>query len=294
MVINSVKHIKFSIINNLKVFVKMTYSILRSDFYRLKSMTYQGQGINGRGMAPKNSNLSDSFHLFDWSARVGHGSSVFTSQQELLQELAKYKKLATVDYLTRLNNRHAFTEKLQKQIAKLRYMEEKDDLRTEASLNQNNESYLFFLDAFDFKAINDILGHKYGDIALKKIAEALKETLRDSDFPARLGGDEFAILITNSNEENSQVLLKRLEEKFNNLTIEYHGQEIKIMVTIGMAKINAKLSAEDNLNSADEAMYSRKKEQGSQYSKANSMAELLARNASNDTVPMMQQIPMFS
>lgn len=51
-------------------------------------------------------------------------------------------------------------------------------------------------DVDKFKTINDKNGHAYGDIALKKMAETLKNACRDCHFPVflcRYGGDEFVL-----------------------------------------------------------------------------------------------------
>ncbi len=53
-----------------------------------------------------------------------------------------------------------------------------------------------YIDLDGFKAVNDRLGHGYGDIVLIRTAEALKSLLRDSDVAGRMGGDEFVVCVS--------------------------------------------------------------------------------------------------
>jgi diguanylate cyclase (GGDEF)-like protein len=54
---------------------------------------------------------------------------------------------------------------------------------------------LFMFDVDHFKAVNDSHGHKSGDIVLQKLAETMRQTLRDVDIVDRLGGEEFAAIL---------------------------------------------------------------------------------------------------
>ncbi len=56
---------------------------------------------------------------------------------------------------------------------------------------------LFIVDIDNFKAINDNLGHFFGDEVLKEIADGLHNVFRGSDIIARIGGDEFVVFLEN-------------------------------------------------------------------------------------------------
>ena len=52
------------------------------------------------------------------------------------------------------------------------------------------------LDIDDFKFINDIYGHAYGDKALKSLADSMKTFFPSDALLGRNGGDEFCILLS--------------------------------------------------------------------------------------------------
>jgi diguanylate cyclase (GGDEF)-like protein len=88
---------------------------------------------------------------------------------------------ATVDPLTGLANRRAFTDALQRTLAG-------EDGGVEGAA-------VVFLDLDRFKAVNDTLGHGAGDELLCAVARRLKDMVRSDDLVARLGGDEFTVLL---------------------------------------------------------------------------------------------------
>lgn len=106
---------------------------------------------------------------------VRHADRVIKRQYEQIRHQASH------DGLTGLPNRVLFHEMLAHAMARTQ--------RTEKLLA------VMFLDLDGFKNINDTLGHEYGDILLKKIAQRLTAVLRKDDLVARQGGDEFTILV---------------------------------------------------------------------------------------------------
>jgi len=155
------------------------------------------------------------------------------------------KRQALYDTLTELPNRRY----LYKTISKL--IEDKDEVHTFA---------LLFIDIDDFKQINDTLGHKYGDRALKLIASRMKGSVREHDFLCRIGGDEFILLVEGMNaKEELENYAKRLLSIFKHpLRLDNILQSITCSIGISIYPIHGK-DVETLMQNADKIMYHMKK-----------------------------------
>jgi diguanylate cyclase (GGDEF)-like protein/PAS domain S-box-containing protein len=90
--------------------------------------------------------------------------------------------LAYYDPLTGLPNRSLLQDRLENALADARRRQEK--------------LALLFMDLDRFKIYNDSLGHNFGDLLLKDVAQRLRACTREQDMVARIGGDEFLIVLT--------------------------------------------------------------------------------------------------
>ncbi|UCH24347.1 MAG: EAL domain-containing protein [Trueperaceae bacterium] len=153
-----------------------------------------------------------------------------------------------IDPLTGLPNRAAVQAMLAEAIG-----EAKQTRRTLAVL---------FIDIDRFKAINDTLGHNRGDELLRRVAERLNASVRQTDFVARLGGDEFSIVLRDvENQEQAmkvaQKILGELRQPF-----QLHTQSLTITASLGVSLLPQHGDGmSELLSKADSAMY-RAKETG--------------------------------
>jgi len=69
-----------------------------------------------------------------------------------------------------------------------------------------------FIDVDNFKEINDVFGHQFGDAVLKKLATVFKKSVRRDDVVVRWGGDEFFILLGSSNIEQTKAVATLLKD----------------------------------------------------------------------------------
>jgi len=104
--------------------------------------------------------------------------------------------LSQTDALTGLANRRALSSLLEREIRR--------------SERYGTPASLLLIDVDGLKQVNDNHGHSAGDRVLRGVADAITESLRDTDVGARWGGDEFAIVAPNTTAEAALRSAERL------------------------------------------------------------------------------------
>ena len=176
-------------------------------------------------------------------------STIFTAITLLLSGLTrvwlvsrenknKFQVLARTDSLTGIYNRYGFDESAEKMMDK----------------NPKAHFVAALLDIDDFKFINDIYGHAYGDKALKSLADSMKTFFPSDALLGRNGGDEFCILLQNHTCEDAKELL----QQFTRLpkTFSYKGNEQSFNISLGYAEYPTFAASRSQLmRCADAALY---------------------------------------
>lgn len=70
---------------------------------------------------------------------------------------------------------------------------------------------LLALDLNHFKLVNDTLGHLRGDHVLHDVAQAVLQSVRESDHVCRVGGDEFTVIAPHTTAQEAETLALRIE-----------------------------------------------------------------------------------
>lgn len=94
---------------------------------------------------------------------------------------------------------------------------------------------IIMLDIDYFKSINEVYGHRYGDIILKEFADYLRDCVRSNDIVVRYGGEEFIILMPDTNKEGSIVFGERIISALKERTFDRKGKRIKLKISMGVA-----------------------------------------------------------
>ncbi|GAA3125220.1 EAL domain-containing protein [Streptomyces rameus] len=165
---------------------------------------------------------------------------------------AQLRHLQMHDPVTRLPNRTLFFERLTAALEAESYEQ-----------SGTGRIGLCYLDVDGFKAVNDTLGHRFGDRLLAAVAERLTRVADQSGYAraatplvARLGGDEFALLVEDSTgteqlADLAESALKALEEPF-----DLAGQRLSLTASIGVVERHAAgTTATGLMQAADTTLY---------------------------------------
>ena len=171
-----------------------------------------------------------------------HRTVLCAIKQSIMER--ELRSLALTDDLTGLYNRRAFYAVAGQQIKVMR--------------RKGQGLLLFFADLDHLKFINDTYGHREGDFALIRAADALERTFRTSDIVGRLSGDEFAVLALEASCEDEYRILRRLEENLDEAGAEQ--PRYRLSMSVGAVRFDPKhnVSLGDLLSKADQAMYAQK------------------------------------
>ncbi len=161
---------------------------------------------------------------------------------------AKLQHMADHDPLTGLLNRRSFERALEDHTTRVdRY---------------GAEGAAIVLDVDHFKYVNDTHGHNVGDELIVRVAQVLRERLRDTDVLARLGGDEFAVLLPREHPESATAVAEDLLEHVRTVTSPggSGSRPRRLTASLGVAAFTGEdgLTGEDVLVNADLAMYDAK------------------------------------
>lgn len=177
-------------------------------------------------------------------------SQLHSAQNEiktLRDKLERAQRAATLDGLTELLNRTAFTRLLEQALAR-----------------GTGRVALLMLDIDHFKQFNDQYGHPLGDRVLQHVGQVLRGALVPNAFAGRYGGEEFCVALDDCADLDSAcAYAEQLRLKVQSLRIKARGTD-RVLDTVtasfGVAFVQAGDDVESLLTRADDGLYQAKRD----------------------------------
>lgn len=195
--------------------------------------------------------VSRDTHASPWSeeerkllAAVGDTLAAALSKAALFDRLYY---LSCRDELTEILNRRALGETIVRRL--------KHQSRTGLS------GALLFIDLDHFKEVNDTLGHKAGDDALKTIASWIRTNIRPCDYVGRYGGDEFIVWLEDASEAIAAQKGRAIIDAMDDVRKTIGAGHLRLGASVGVACSAPGIdrSFEELADRADAALYEVKK-----------------------------------
>ena len=164
-----------------------------------------------------------------------------TPQAAFREREAELEKLVLLDELTRVGNRRAGLEALDRRLAEM-------------------ERYgwtfgLLFIDLDHFKQLNDHLGHGAGDEVLHMVAATIAHNVRAFDEVSRWGGEEFLVICPKIEPSLLGSLAERLKALVATAAIMDVDQVLRSTISVGATLAQPGDTPESLVARADKLMY---------------------------------------
>ena len=175
-----------------------------------------------------------------------------------LRSADEFAVISQIDALTQLANRRSLDATLP-----LYWMNAQKRHKLLAAL---------MIDIDHFKRFNDRFGHSAGDDCLRRVAAAMRASLREGDFIARFGGEEFLVLIDAASIDSARDAAERLRRSVEQMAITHDGVggQAIVTVSVGIALIRPGPETQQAslIEAADAAMYQVKRKGGNHWALA--------------------------
>ncbi len=171
--------------------------------------------------------------------------SVKAKASSLQSEVEKLRDEASTDPLTGLYNRKALTHRMH-------------ELMSNIEEDSTNPFSLLMLDIDHFKLFNDEYGHIIGDEVIRRVGMAMRNHIRQGDFPARFGGEEFTVVLPSTGMDSAVDIARNIHDAIGKLVLVRRRTKERlpgITISIGAATLHRGDDCETLLERADQALY---------------------------------------
>ncbi len=160
--------------------------------------------------------------------------------------IVELEKLALLDNLTQLANRHYIDQEIQN--------------RFEEYKRHAVPFGILFMDIDHFKKVNDTYGHDVGDAVLRFVARTLSANSRPFDLYGRWGGEEFIGIIRNMATPDLAHLGERIRFLIESSYIYHEDIKLHVTVSIGATSVCEQDTIDLLIKRADALLYQSKQQ----------------------------------
>lgn len=180
-------------------------------------------------------------NLYDESGKVSRMVGSIEDITDMENDMLKLQKEARTDLLTGAMNRAAGTSAINRMLVQ--------------ELHPGCVNTFAIVDLDNFKTLNDVMGHMWGDKALCEVVLIMKKHCRAQDIVCRLGGDEFVVFLPDMIREAAEESLRVLSAK---LHIDYVKENLEVMISASMGIVfsdGRDITFQDLYEEADGCLY---------------------------------------
>jgi two-component system, cell cycle response regulator len=187
------------------------------------------------------------FDQHELQVRLRAGVRILELQAELMATREELREQASKDPLTKLFNRGAILDILDRELARIQ--------RQESAVG------VIMLDLDHFKNINDTYGHLAGDEVLRETARRLGSAVRPYDSVGRYGGEEFLIIMPGCGGQDIENQAERLRRSLSVSPIAVGDLALNVTASFGATYTLPALRSQQEglIRTADEALYKAKR-----------------------------------
>ncbi|HZO90182.1 MAG TPA: diguanylate cyclase [Chthonomonadaceae bacterium] len=182
----------------------------------------------------------------EWGLLQSIGLEVGTALENAYRHRAALEA-ADKDPVTNLYNHRAIHQHLDRELARAYQLE--------------RPLAVVMMDLNNFKMFNDTYGHPVGDQVLRGVAQALRETCRETDYAGRYGGDEFLLILPDTGAEGAVTVAERLQARMlqQGYRRSGEGRTIPVSLSFGIAAFpEDSVNRHELLTIADNNLYTAK------------------------------------
>jgi diguanylate cyclase (GGDEF)-like protein len=185
-------------------------------------------------------------------ARLKTATRILELEDSLKRQNEEMRALSFRDQLTGIYNRLFMLERLPQEV--------------ERACRHRHPLSLIMCDIDHFKRVNDLHGHRVGDLVLREFVDCLGALIREGvDWMVRYGGEEFLIVLPETGLEAACTVAERLRLAAVEKILSFQGSEIQITASFGVSCRDFSLSqnlisGELLIEQADRCLYQAKKE----------------------------------